>query len=244
GFGEVEDYSIEIVPSTPQLPDAEFTASPTTVAVGGSVQFTDQSSGTPTSWSWSFAGGTPATSSEQNPSVTYTALGTYQVSLTATNGVGSNLETKSGYITVTDTPISYCDSSGGDQTYEYISRVQVGDLDNSSTASSYSDFTNLTASLTAGANASVTLTPGFNGDSYAEFWRIWIDYDGNGDFGDPGELVFSGSGSAAVTGSFVVPASASGATRMRVSMQYQSFANPCQAFGFGEVEDYSVQLSQ
>jgi PGF-pre-PGF domain-containing protein len=63
------------------------------------VRFTDQSTGNPTSWSWSFGDG--ATSTAQNPIHTYTAPGTYTVSLTATTAGGSSTETKANYITVT-----------------------------------------------------------------------------------------------------------------------------------------------
>ncbi len=242
-YGEVEDYSIDITAVTTQL-TAEFIATPTTVLLGSSVQFTDQSTGNPTSWSWTFEGGTPAASSIQNPTVNYNTPGTYETILIASNSDGSDSEVKNNYITAVDIPISYCSSSGGDQSFEFISRVQVGDLDNSSAASSYSDFTSLTASLTAGANASLTLSPGFSGNSYPEFWRIWIDFNRDGDFVDTGEQVFSGSGNAAVSGIFAVPGSASGTTRMRVSMQWQEHATACVSFPFGEVEDYSVQISQ
>ncbi len=91
-----------IVVNAPQLPVADFTASPTTVEEGSTVQFTDQTTNTPLSWSWSFPGGTPSTSTAQNPTVTYNTVGTYNVTLTATNSAGSDGETKTGYITVTE----------------------------------------------------------------------------------------------------------------------------------------------
>lgn len=86
--------------STPTV-TANFTASPTTVVAGNSVQFTN-SSNNATSYSWTFTGGSPASSSQTNPSVTYNTPGTYSVSLTASGSNGSDTETKSGYITVTD----------------------------------------------------------------------------------------------------------------------------------------------
>jgi PKD repeat protein len=57
---------------------------------------------TPLSWSWTFEGGNPATSTSQNPLVRYTNIGTYAVTLTATNAVGNNTVTKTGYITVSN----------------------------------------------------------------------------------------------------------------------------------------------
>ena len=99
-WGEVEDYSINLQAYIPLPPVADFEGTPTTVTVGNSVDFTDLSQNDPTSWSWSFVGGTPANSTEQNPTVTYNTEGTYQVSLTATNTEGSDSETKIDYITV------------------------------------------------------------------------------------------------------------------------------------------------
>lgn len=83
-----------------QPPAAQFTASATTVFEGDSVQFTDQSTNTPDSWSWTFSGGTPTASTDQDPIVTYNTAGTYTVSLTASNSAGSGTETKTDYITI------------------------------------------------------------------------------------------------------------------------------------------------
>jgi len=86
-------------------PVADFTANVTSIPVGGTVNFTDLSAGSPTSWSWTFTGGTPNSSSVQNPTnIQYNAAGTYTVSLTVTNGTGSDTETKTAYITVSDAP--------------------------------------------------------------------------------------------------------------------------------------------
>jgi len=79
-------------------PVAEFTASETTITEGETVVFTDQSTNSPTSWSWDFGDG--GTSTQQNPSHPYDTPGTYTVTLTATNAHGSDSEIKSGYITV------------------------------------------------------------------------------------------------------------------------------------------------
>ena len=82
-------------------PEVDFTANNTTVEAGSTVNFSDQSTGAPTSWEWTFEGGTPSTSTQQNPSVVYSTPGTYSVSLTATNAYGSGSKTETGYITVT-----------------------------------------------------------------------------------------------------------------------------------------------
>jgi PKD repeat protein len=71
------------------------------VCAGDSVTFTDNSwNGTPTSWSWTFPGGTPGTSTLANPTITYNTAGVYNVSLTVTDASGSVSATKNSYITV------------------------------------------------------------------------------------------------------------------------------------------------
>jgi PKD repeat protein len=228
--------------SIPQPPVADFSADKTTVMVGTNVNFTDQSSYNPTSWSWTFEGGTPATSTVQNPTVTYNTLGTFDVTLVATNSLGSDTETKLNYITVTDTPI-YCSSQGNTQVDEYIGGVQVADLNNTSGPSPYSDFTSMTANMTAGSTVNVTLTPVFTGTIYTEYWTIWIDYNKDGDFEDAGESVFSDFGTTVITGSFTVQSGVDVTTRMRVTMKYGSYATPCETFTYGEVEDYTANIT-
>ncbi len=101
-IGDVEDYGIFIQSSTPTAPVANFTATPTNVCVGQTVQFTSTSTGNPTTYAWSFPGGTPTTSTIANPTVTYSTIGTYNVSLTVTNSVGNNSTSQTNYITVTN----------------------------------------------------------------------------------------------------------------------------------------------
>ncbi|HOW30950.1 MAG TPA: lamin tail domain-containing protein [Bacteroidales bacterium] len=79
---------------------ADFIGSPTTVFQGDYVQFTDLSANNPTSWSWSFPGGTPESSVEQNPLIQYNTFGVYSVTLTATNEFGSGTMIKTDYIHV------------------------------------------------------------------------------------------------------------------------------------------------
>jgi len=82
-------------------PQANFTANVTTVTAGGSVNFTDLSLYNPTSWNWTFTGGTPGTSTTKNPAnIVYNTPGTYQVRLIATNSNGSDTATKVAYINV------------------------------------------------------------------------------------------------------------------------------------------------
>ncbi len=98
-----------IVVSNTAPPIANFSANQTNIVTGGQVQFTDLSTGTPTTWAWSFPGGTPATSTLQTPPlITYSAAGQYNVTLTVTNSMGNNTNTKVNYITVVSasTPVA------------------------------------------------------------------------------------------------------------------------------------------
>jgi PKD repeat protein len=83
---------------------AAFTVNSKSINAGQLVQFNDQSTNTPTNWSWDFWDG--GTSTQQNPSYTYNSAGTYTVSLTATNTSGSDAETKTNYITVNSTGVA------------------------------------------------------------------------------------------------------------------------------------------
>lgn len=83
---------------------ADFTSDFTTTNIGGTVQFTDNSWGAQlVSWEWEFEGGTPATSTQLNPTVTYNTAGTYNVRLTVTNADGeSDSKFAPNYISVVE----------------------------------------------------------------------------------------------------------------------------------------------
>jgi len=109
-------------------PVAEFTSDQTVIFVGQSIQFTDQSSNNPTDWTWTFEGGTPATSNAQNPTVMYNTAGTYDVTLLVENSAGSDELLVGDMITVLPatvgdlviTEIMYNPPEDGDDSLEYI----------------------------------------------------------------------------------------------------------------------------
>jgi PKD repeat protein len=78
----------------------DFSASAITTCTASPVTFTDQTTGgTPTSWTWSFPGGTPSTSIVQNPSITFPTAGTYDVTLTVSDGNSQTTVTQTAFIT-------------------------------------------------------------------------------------------------------------------------------------------------
>ncbi|MCD4747519.1 MAG: PKD domain-containing protein [Bacteroidales bacterium] len=80
--------------------NAGFIASKTNICETKIVNFTDNSTGNIISWKWTFPGGSPSFSSEQNPSIAYNTAGTYNVIHTVSDGSNSNTMTKKEYITV------------------------------------------------------------------------------------------------------------------------------------------------
>ncbi len=92
-------------------PIASFIANPTSGCGPLTVQFTNTSSGIPSSYAWSFPGGSPSSSTLQNPAVVYNTPGTYTVTLTASNASGSNTASQVNFITVNAGPIAGFTSS-------------------------------------------------------------------------------------------------------------------------------------
>jgi PKD repeat protein len=88
----------------PAPPIADFSATPLNGTAPLTVNFTDTSTNSPTSWQWDFTNNGSVDSTLQNPTYTYNDSGTYTVKLIATNAGGSDTEIKSNYITVSDPP--------------------------------------------------------------------------------------------------------------------------------------------
>ncbi len=101
GFDFFRAYD-SIVP--PSAPTANFASNSQTVCPGEIVSFNDLSTDDPASWQWLFIGGTPSSSNNQNPQVTYLNPGTYAVTLIANNGVGADTVSINNYLTVREAP--------------------------------------------------------------------------------------------------------------------------------------------
>lgn len=86
-------------------PEADFSANILEGCKPLTVQFTDNSLHSPTSWNWTFPGGTPSSSNAKNPVVTYNNAGWWDVTLVATNNNGSDTESKQQYIHIKEKPI-------------------------------------------------------------------------------------------------------------------------------------------
>lgn len=150
------------------------------------------------------------------------------------------------------TDLTYCSSLADFSDSEWIAGVQVGDLENLSGNENggYSDFTHLSTSMVITETYDVNLIPGFGVFTYPEYFKIWIDYNQNGEFEEPEELAFESDmeSEEPATGSITIPETAvSGYTRMRVTMKwlggFEPPQLPCEDQSmYGEVEDYCVTI--
>ncbi|MBK9418310.1 MAG: PKD domain-containing protein [Flavobacteriales bacterium] len=229
-------------------PQSDFTAASRAVCVGGSIAFSDRSLLAPTSWSWSFPGGTPSSSTAQNPTVTYSTAGTYAVTLVASNGLGTGTTmTKTAYITVYSTPLSGCTVTRSTTPAGEIGILGV-QLNTINQVTAFNDavmgnflcshITNLDANTTYGIT--VNVSP-FN----TQWLRVYIDYNRDGDFVDAGEQIFSpANGTGARTGTFTTPVAPQSGLLMRMRV-ISDFTNttpgPCTTpLQYGQVEEYGI----
>ena len=110
-------------------PNAEFSTSNTNISVGASINFTDLSTNSPTSWSWTFSGGSPNTSSVQNPtSISYSNSGNYDVQLIVNNSSGADTMLKTNYINVSGSngpTAAFTSSTPNPQLYQAVTFTDI-----------------------------------------------------------------------------------------------------------------------
>lgn len=143
---------------------------------------------------------------------------------------------------------TYCDANGASTTDEFIQRVQINTIDNSSTQGpGYSDYTAVTTNVIKGQTYPITITNGehWSGDQVG----CWVDWNYDGDFNDTNETISltytgtgsSGSGPGNAVGNIVIPNDAHvGNARLRARVMYSGTLSNCGEASWGEVEDYTL----
>ena len=177
-----------------------------------------------------------------------TASTTYTFYVKAKDAAGNVSSASSTLSVTTDEEVveEYCSSSGSSANYFWINQVVLNEINNTSGFNNgYGNFTNQIASITPGNTEILYIQSGYSGYIYTVYWSIWIDFNANGAF-ETSERILTGS--TAQTGFdygyFTVPTNAVlGNTRMRISMKYGGLATSCENFAYGEVEDYTVNIT-
>lgn len=143
--------------------------------------------------------------------------------------------------------VTYCASYGSSDYYSWIDYFKLNNLTRSSGKDGgYYDGTNLIANVFAGNTYTMQVSTGYRRTKYRVYYRVWIDYNNNGSFNDPGEQVYStnSTSSGTLSYSLTIPSSVSpGTKRIRVSMrQGSAYPTSCETFTYGEVEDYTINV--
>lgn len=252
-------------------PTADFFVSgPIVCGTGQTINLIDKSNCVPNSYiaaslypnvtyAWTISNGTTTyTSSAQNPVITIANAGTYSVTLTVTNALGNNTVTKPNAIIVTATgataacvPSSFNVGNFG----QTICDVQFNNINSPSATISNAGYTDLTCTnnttVTAGSSYPLTITALSSGG--AENFEVYIDYNNNGVFTNPAEMVFSGSNPAGSTLSYTtsvaIPTTAVQNTLLRMRVMGESSGSITAAkrscssqFVVGDIEDYGVYI--
>ncbi|MGY3090453.1 PKD repeat protein [Hymenobacter sp. UYAg731] len=254
--GQVEDYTVVARPNT-LPPIINFSSNYVAGGCVNPIQFTDLTTNLPTSWLWSFGDGT--TSTLQNPSHTYTASGTYNITLAATNTNGQASVTRLNAVTIQVPCLTFCASYGtggtgptGQQLPSpfYISTVAIANATPAFTNSTsvatggYANYTSLALSASVGNSLSLTVATNLGAQHRTS---AWVDWNMNGTF-ETSELVVNGVAVAnTFTAPFTVPAGTAGINpRMRVMVVANATGgtpNPCATNLLNaEVEDYQLRI--
>lgn len=256
-------------------PVVDFTASQNILCGTQTVKFTDLSGCVPnsyltgTSWpnitfSWTFTnGGTVLNSTDQNPSVTFSVAGSYNVTLTVTTAQGTNTLTKESFIVVSSGATNACTptSQNTGNFGQTISNVKFNTINSSTNQLTNVPFTNYTCTrntiVQVGQVYPLSVTANA-GPTAAQRFEVYIDYNNNGVFENPSELVHSGQApvgsqtalsTVTLTANITIPATAvtNSLLRMRVmgNAATISAGNRSCSSGFllGDVEDYGVYIS-
>jgi len=193
-------------------------------------------------------GATNATLNTNQTVATY-----YHCIITCTN---SGLSTTSASVQVTMNPFTACYCTPAfPGNVEPITLVNFAGINNTTSATlngtpALEDFTSMTANVTQGNSYPITLKGNTDG-GFTNYFSVFIDFNQNGSLSDPGEsfnigTIANSTGVDAVEliGNITIPfASTPGVTRMRVIKLFGGFAASCNAAGYGQAEDYSIDIT-
>lgn len=252
-YGEVEDYTVIIGTGTGA--DTQAPSAPTGLIASNITQTTATLSWNASTDNVGVTGydvysGTTVLGTVEGTSATITGLTAntnYSYTVKAKDAAGniSGASNLVSFKTLSDAKANYCASKGGSN-YEWIDYVSYGGMTNSTSANGgYGDFTSKVATVSRGGTSQIVFSAGYASSAYTEYWSIWIDFNQDGIFDTNERMVYGSSSSAGNLGANItIPTNALlGSTRMRVSMKYNAGQTACESFSYGEVEDYTVNIT-
>ena len=216
-------------------------------AAGASVTFTatPTNGGTTPSYQWKVNGVNAGTNAANFTTTTLTNGQIVTCVMTSNASCASPTTATSTGITMTITGSGPCAAGTTNITYERITNVTIGSINNTSANSSYSNYTALSTNVAKGTAYPISITIGvpYSTDKVL----IWCDWNNNGVFTDAGEAVYvSPAGVGPFSTSITPPASAViGTVRMRIRLTDGAAGpnlTPCGNSTYGEVEDYSLNV--
>ncbi len=219
-------------------------------ANGASVTFTatPTNGGTAPGYQWKVGtanagtnAGTYTTSTLTNGQVVSCVITSNASCVTAATAASNNIT-----MTITGGTTTYCAASTTNTTFEYISKVAIGTISNTTSRSSYTNYSTLSTNVLTGTAYPITVTIG--GGYSTDKILIWCDWNNNGVFTDAGEAVYvSAAGVGPFTTSITPPGTAFvGTVRMRIRLTDGGAGpnlTPCGSSTYGEVEDYSLNVA-
>jgi GEVED domain/Pregnancy-associated plasma protein-A/Secretion system C-terminal sorting domain/Fibronectin type III domain len=163
--------------------------------------------------------------------------------------------TAASFTTLAVGAVTYCTSKGTSAADEFINTVRFAKTATpttyviNNTSGNNAGYANFTPAVNVqrGTGYTLTIVPGWTSTVYSEGYKVWVDWNADGDFLDAGENVYTKATSTATpaTGAFTIPTTAVlGAVRMRIQMKYNSSTiTSCETFSYGEVEDYTLNIA-
>ncbi len=218
-------------------------------ASGTSLTFTatPTNGGTTPAYQWKVNAVNAGTNSATFTTTTLTNGAIVTCVMTSNAACPSPATATSNAITMTITgSITYCAASTTNITFEYISNVTIGTINNTTAATSYTDYSALSTGVVRGVAKAITVSIG--GGYTTDKVFIWVDWNNNGILTDAGEAVFaSAAGVGPHSTTITAPVGTSiGAHRMRIRLTDTGAGpnlTPCGSSTYGEVEDYTLNVA-
>jgi photosystem II stability/assembly factor-like uncharacterized protein len=261
GLWESDLYNSSSSPNTPSI--TSFTPSSGDVGTSVTIQGVNFTGASAVKFNGVSATTFNVASANQITATVPSGASTGKISITTSNGTGSSAINFS-IGTGGGGSATYCESKANSTDDSRIEKVVFNTINNVSgeTANtqnggcvSYSDFTSVSTNVIQGQTHSLSVTLGTCGDEYSKVVKVFIDWNGDGDFADAGEEVAASAlmNNGVFTQSITVPSGATnGTTRMRIVCREKesgddnstavSNTKACGTYSWGETEDYSIVI--